>query len=50
MAITEITSLDHEEVQVFGTFTEAQLRNRLELEKGVFIVESVTKMQKSIKI
>ena len=40
MAIIEITSLDHEGVQVFGTLTEAQLRNRLEPEKGIFIAES----------
>lgn len=40
MAIIEITSLDHDGVQVFGTLTEAQLRNRLEPEKGIFIAES----------
>lgn len=40
MAIIEITSLDQEGVQVFGTLTEAQLRNRLEPEKGIFIAES----------
>ncbi len=40
MAIIEITSLEHEGVQVFGTLTEAQLRNRLEPEKGIFIAES----------
>ncbi|MBR5639248.1 MAG: RNA methyltransferase [Muribaculaceae bacterium] len=40
MAIIEITSLDHEGVQVFGTLTEAQLRNRLEPDKGIFIAES----------
>lgn len=40
MAIIEITSLNHEGVQVFGTLTEAQLRNRLEPEKGIFIAES----------
>lgn len=40
MAIIEITSLEHEGVQVFGTLTEAQLRNRLEPDKGIFIAES----------
>ena len=40
MAIIEITSLDHESVRVFGTLTEAQLRNRLEPDKGIFIAES----------
>ena len=40
MAIIEITSLEHDGVEVFGTLTEAQLRNRLEPEKGIFIAES----------
>ena len=40
MAIIDITSLKHEGVQVFGTLTEAQLRNRLEPDKGIFIAES----------
>ena len=40
MAVIQITSLQHPGVEVFATLTEAQLRNRLEPEKGVFIVES----------
>ena len=40
MAIIEISSLREPGVEVFSTLTEAQLRNRLEPEKGVFIVES----------
>ena len=40
MNITEIHSLNTPGVEVFGTLTEAQLRNRLEPEKGVFIAES----------
>ena len=40
MAIIEITSLEHDGAQVFGTLTEAQLRNRLEPDKGIFIAES----------
>ena len=40
MAIIEITSLEHEGAQIFGTLTEAQLRNRLEPDKGIFIAES----------
>ena len=40
MNIVEVTSLDQAGVDVFSTLTEAQLRNRLEPEKGVFIVES----------
>ena len=38
--IIEITSLNQSGVEIFSTLTEAQLRNRLEPEKGVFIAES----------
>ncbi len=40
MPIIEINSLETPGVEVFGTLTEAQLRNRLEPEKGIFIAES----------
>lgn len=40
MAIIEVTSLEQQGVEVFGTLTEAQLRNRVEPEKGIFIAES----------
>ncbi len=40
MQIVPITSLSHPGVEIFGTLTEAQLRNRLEPEKGIFIAES----------
>ena len=40
MPIIEITSLSHPGVEVFSTLTEAQLRNRLEPSKGIFIAES----------
>ena len=40
MPIIEISSLDLPGTEVFSTLTEAQLRNRLEPEKGVFIAES----------
>lgn len=40
MAIIKVTSLSHPGLEVFSTLTEAQLRNRLEPEKGIFIVES----------
>lgn len=40
MPIIEITSLAHPGVEVFGALTEAQLRNRLDPAKGVFIAES----------
>lgn len=38
--IIEITSLEEVGVEVFGTLTEAQLRNKVEPEKGIFIAES----------
>ena len=40
MAIIEITDFKHPGVELFSTLTEAQLRNRMEPEKGIFIVES----------
>lgn len=40
MAIIEIASLGDPRVEMFGALTEAQLRNRLEPEKGIFIAES----------
>lgn len=40
MNVIEITSLDHPGLEVFSTLTEAQLRNRLEPDKGLFIAES----------
>lgn len=38
--IVEITSLTQPELDVFARLTEAQLRSRMEAEKGVFIAES----------
>lgn len=38
--IVEISSLSAPGVEVFSTLTEAQLRNRIEPEKGIFIAES----------
>ena len=40
MPIIEITDLDSPGTEVFGGLTEAQLRNRLEPQKGIFIAES----------
>ena len=40
MPIIEITSLKESGVEVFGSLTEAQLRNRIDPERGVFIAES----------
>ena len=38
--VIEIHSLNEPEVEIFGTLTEAQLRNRLDAERGIFIAES----------
>lgn len=40
MSVIEIQSLDHPGVEVFSTLTEAQLRNRLDPQRGIFIAES----------
>lgn len=40
MNIIEISSLEDERVKVYGSLTEAQLRNRINPEKGIFIAES----------
>lgn len=40
MPLIHITDLHHPGVEVFSTLTEAQLRNRIEPEKGMFIAES----------
>lgn len=38
--IVEISSLHEPAIELFGTLTEAQLRNKLDSEKGIFIAES----------
>lgn len=40
MPIIEIQTLDHPGIEIFSSLTEAQLRNRLDPEKGIFIAES----------
>lgn len=40
MQIIEINSLKHPSVEVYSTLTEAQLRNRLGPQKGIYIAES----------
>ena len=40
MPIIKITSLSHPGIDMFSMLTEAQLRRRVEPEKGIFIVES----------
>ncbi len=40
MEIIRIDTLDHPGARIFATLTEAQLRNRLEPQQGIFIAES----------
>lgn len=40
MAIIELSSLDHPGVEIFASLTEAQLRNRLDADRGLLIAES----------
>ena len=40
MPIIPVTSLDHTGVEVYASLTEAQLRHRIEPDKGLFIAES----------
>lgn len=40
MPVIRITTLDTPELSIYATLTEAQLRNRLEPQKGIFIAES----------
>lgn len=40
MALINVTSLTQPSIEIFSRMTEAQLRNRLEPEKGIFVAES----------
>ena len=40
MNVIEIASLQQEEIRVFASLTEAQLRNKLNPDEGLFIAES----------
>ena len=40
MPIIKISSLSHPGVEIFSTLTEAQLRNRIDSDRGIFIAES----------
>ena len=40
MPIIEINDINAPGLEIFSTLTEAQLRNELEPEKGIFIAES----------
>ena len=50
MPIIHITSLNHPGVEIFSTLTEAQLRNRIEPEKGIFIAESPKVIEVALKV
>ncbi len=50
MAIVRIDSLNHPGVEIFGTLTEAQLRNKLEPDKGLFIAESPKVIQVALNM
>ena len=46
--IIEITDLSNPELDIYTRLTEAQLRNRLEPEKGIFIAESPKVIQRAL--
>ena len=47
--IQEITTLQDERIAMFSSMTEAQLRNRLNAEQGIFIAESPKVMHVALK-
>ncbi len=49
MNIIEIQSLSHPGIDIFHSLTEAQLRNKLEPEKGIFIAESPKVIEVALK-
>ena len=48
MPLIEITSLTHPGVELFSTLTEAQLRQKMEPEKGLFIAESPKVIERAL--
>ena len=48
MPVIEIDSLNHPGTQVFSTLTEAQLRNKLDPQQGVFIAESPKVIERAL--
>lgn len=49
MPIIEISTLSHSGLEIFSTLTEAQLRKRIESDKGLFIVESPKVIRVALK-
>lgn len=48
MSYIEVTSLDDSRLDAYARLTEAQLRNRLEPEKGIFIAESIKVIDRAL--
>ena len=48
MPVVEISSLDDPRLDVYARLTEAQLRNKLEPEKGIFIAESLKVINRAL--
>ena len=48
MPVIEISSLSYPGVEVFSALTENQLRNRVEPDKGIFIVESLKVIKRAL--
>ena len=48
MSYVEIESLDDPRLDAYARLTEAQLRNKLEPEKGIFIAESIKVIQRAL--
>ena len=48
MSYIEITSLDDARLDAYARLTEAQLRNKLEPEKGIFIAESIKVIDRAL--
>ncbi len=49
MPVIEIDSLEYPGVEIFSSLTEAQLRNRLDQDKGMFIAESPKVIRVALK-
>lgn len=48
MPYIEVDNLDDPRLDVYARLTEAQLRNRLEPEKGIFIAESIKVIERAL--
>ena len=48
MPYIEVDNLDDPRLDAYARLTEAQLRNRLEPEKGIFIAESIKVIERAL--